>query len=426
MQIEVVTIGDELMLGFTVDTNAGTIARKLAEAGVEITWRTTVGDSVENIAMAVRIGLDRTGAVVTTGGLGPTADDMTRETIADIFGRRLVLDEERLARLRKRWEERRMHGAFPESNVSQAMIPEGADVLENRRGTAPGLWLEDDRNRWVAMLPGVPREMRGMLEEELIPRIVARMGSPRVIRSLTLRTTGIAESSLAELIGDEKEEFAPASIAFLPGADGVDLRLTVRGETAEASDVILEGGAAKIRARVGRYLYGEGTGDLAAAVVGLCRAGRQTVAIAESCTGGLLGARLTEVAGASDVFLGGVVAYDNRVKREQLAITASDLEVHGAVSEPVAQAMARGVRERLGATLAVAITGIAGPTGGTPEKPVGTVCVAVEGSSSSVRTFRLVGDRAEIRHRAAQAALAMMRAMLMGHADERLTLENIQ
>ena len=415
MRIELITIGDELMLGFTIDTNAAHIGRELSAIGVEVVRRTTIGDAAGDIERAVREALDRTGAVVTTGGLGPTSDDRTREVIASMFGRRLVLDRARLDALRSRWAERKMYGPFPESNVAQAMIPEGADVLTNRHGTAPGLWLEDDRKRWVAMLPGVPREMRGMLAEELLPRLRGLTPDAAVIRSRTLRTTGTAESTLADLIGDTATALSPVTLAYLPGVDGVDLRLTVRGVPGAEADRILDDRLLKLRGRIERYVYAEGDSDLAAAVIALCRAEGRTIAVAESCTGGMLGARLTAVAGSSTVFVGGVIAYDNRVKREQLGVDPAELETHGAVSEPVVRAMARGARERIGASIGVGITGIAGPDGGSIEKPVGTVWIGLDGDPAEARCFRFVGDRTEIRQRAAQAALSMIRQSLVGN-----------
>jgi nicotinamide-nucleotide amidase len=202
MRIEIVTIGDELLLGFTIDTNAAHLARELAALGAGIVRRTTVGDEASDIADGVRDALDRSGAVITTGGLGPTSDDRTKESIAVLFGRRMVLDEEILANLERRWASR-FTGPLPASNRQQAMVPEGARILVNRHGSAPGIWLEDERGRWVAMLPGVPREMRGMLGDELLPLLRDRVGvAATVVRSATLRTTAIAESALADRLGD--------------------------------------------------------------------------------------------------------------------------------------------------------------------------------------------------------------------------------
>ena len=414
MQIEVVTIGDELLLGFTVDTNAAHLARELAAAGIGIARRATVGDEAPQIVAAIRDALDRTGGVITTGGLGPTSDDLTKPAIASLFGRGMYLDEEHVAWMRERW--RRLFGRqMPESNVQQAMIPEGARKLTNNHGSAPGIWLEDERGRWVAMLPGVPREMRGMLADTLLPilRERAGAGAASVIRSLTLRTTGVGESLLADRIGDAKARLGELSLAYLPGWEGVDLRLTTRGLSAEAAAAELARGADVLRERVGDAVYGEGATDLAAVVLERCRGAKLTVAVAESCTGGLLGARLTTIPGSSDVFVGGVIAYANDVKRELLGVPAADLESDGAVSEVVARRMASGVRARTGASVGLAITGIAGPDGGTAEKPVGTVWIALDLEGEvTARRLQLIGDREEIRRRSTQALLETLRRAL--------------
>jgi nicotinamide-nucleotide amidase len=414
MFLELITIGDELLLGYTVDTNAAHLARELAAVGVSIVRRGTVGDDASDIASAVREALDRTGAVITTGGLGPTSDDRTRPVIAELFGRELIPDEERWDALRALWKERG-RGEIPLTNRTQIMIPRGATVLTNRHGTAPGIWLEDGRGRWCAMLPGVPREMRGMLADELMPRIVARLDGGRrvVVRSRTLRTTGVAESKLAELLGGLAGGSDGLSLAYLPGQEGVDLRLTSRALPADGADAALANGIAALRASASRYVYAEDRTDLASVVLAECDRRQLTIAVAESCTGGLLGARLTEIPGSSSVFIGGVIAYSNAVKQDLLGVGTDTLERHGAVSEQVATEMAVGVRRRLGVDIGVSITGVAGPGGGTPEKPVGLVWMAVD-MRGEVRTHgsRFIGDRAEIRFRATQAALDLVRRMV--------------
>jgi nicotinamide-nucleotide amidase len=422
LQVELITIGDELLLGFTIDTNAAHIARTLAASGVEIVRRTTVGDEAAKIAAAVREALDRTGAVITTGGLGPTSDDLTKPAIAEIFGRQMKLDEEIATKLEERWRARFPTSRFPATNRTQAEIPEGARILTNRHGTAPGIWLEDEKGRWVAMMPGVPREMRGMLAEELLPAIKAREswkgeGESNVVLSGTLRTTGIAESAIAELLGphflgEPATELGSLPLAYLPGVAGVDLRVTVKGRPLAQAEKLVGEAIVKLRGRVGAYAYGVDDADLAAVVLDKCRASGFTLAIAESCTGGMLGERLTSIPGSSDVFLGGVIAYHNEVKRSLLGVRSEAIERSGAVSEEVAIQMASGVREKLGADVGVSVTGIAGPGGGTAEKPVGLVWIAVHASEVKARRFHVGGDRAEIRQRAAQAALEMVRRAL--------------
>ncbi len=413
MNVELITIGDELLLGYTLDTNAAHLARELASVGVSIVRRATVGDEAGDIAAAVQDALDRTGAVITTGGLGPTSDDRTRPVIAALFGRELVPDEERWEALRALWKERG-RGEIPLTNRSQIMIPVGATVLTNRHGTAPGIWLEDDGGRWCAMLPGVPREMRGMLADELLPRLQGRFGvGQSVVKSRTIRTTGIAESKLAEALGPLASGVDGLSLAYLPGQEGVDLRLTSRDRSAADADEALRVAAAKLRECVSRYAYGEDGDDLAAVVLTACEKHGLHIAVAESCTGGLLGARLTAIPGSSSVVLGGVIAYSNEVKLDLLGVGRETLDAHGAVSEPVAVEMAAGARRQTGAQIGIAITGVAGPGGGTPEKPVGLVWIAVD-LSGTVRTHgsRFIGDRAEIRFRSTQAALEMVRRML--------------
>ncbi len=416
MRVEIVTIGDELLLGFTIDTNAAHIARQLSAIGVEIVHRTTVGDTPGHIAAAVSAALDRTGAVITTGGLGPTSDDLTKPAIAALFGRAMRRDEALVVQLRARWARLRRSAPFPESNLTQAMIPEGAIVLSNAHGTAPGIWVEDERGRWAAMLPGVPREMREMLAAELLPRLRRKVDAgteaTSVIRSRTLRTVGVAESSLADELGELAGGVDGLALAFLPGVAGVDLRLTSRGLDSEAADVALSAAAVKLRASVGRYVYGEDDCDLAEVVLDLCRRRDLRIAVAESCSGGMLGERITAVPGSSDVFIGGVLAYDNSVKREWLGVRNDDLVEHGAVSEAVARTMAREVRLRFGAGIGIAITGVAGPGGGTTEKPVGTIWIAVDGPTTHVHCRQSFGSREEIRQRAAQAALDMVRRAL--------------
>ena len=414
MKIEVVTIGDELLLGYTVDTNAAHLARTLAAEGVEIERRTTCGDTAESIATAVRDALDRTGAVITTGGLGPTSDDLTKPSIAALFGRTMVLDEEHLAWMQERWRTR-FQRAMPESNRQQAMLPSGARKLVNNHGSAPGIWLEDDRGRWVAMLPGVPREMRGMLSDTLLPLVRERAGTGgRVVRSRTLRTTGIGESHIADLVATIDGGVGDVGLAYLPNADGTDLRLTVRDVAPSDADARLAAAAGRLRTVVADAIYGEDGADLADVVLALCRRYAITVGVAESCTGGMLGARLTAVPGSSDIVRGGVIAYDDAVKQSLLGVSPDQIREHGAVSEPVVRAMASGIRTALGVGAALAITGIAGPDGGSADKPVGTVWIALDlGGDVQARRFAMVGDRAEIRHRSAQAALEMLRRRLL-------------
>ena len=410
MKLEVVTIGTELLLGQILDTNAAELGRGLAAAGVEVVRHSSVADRPDAIREAVADALERTGFVVTTGGLGPTRDDMTKREVAALFGKALEMDEAVLRSLEERF--RRLGRPMAAVNRTQAEVPEGATVLPNPRGTAPGLWVEDTRGRVVVMLPGVPSEMRGLLAEEVLPRLAARSAGV-VVRSRTVRTTGVAESALAERVGAIEEEIAPLTLAYLPSIEGVDLRVTAwRLREAEA-ERLLASAAALLRERAGEHCYGEDGTDLARAVLEQLRPRGVRLAVAESCTGGLLGARITAVPGASDVFVGGVVAYDDDVKTAVLSVPRELVVMHGAVSEAVVLAMALGAQQRFAAEAALAITGIAGPSGGTPEKPVGTVWVAARYRSEARALKRVFpGDRNEIRGRAAQAALDLLRRLL--------------
>jgi len=412
VKLEVLTIGTELLLGYTVDTNAAELGRALAAAGAETTRRTTVADRPEAIRAAVAEALDRSGFVITTGGLGPTRDDMTKTVVADLFGKRLVLDERLLAALEARFK--KLGRPMPALNRTQAEVPEGATVLPNPRGTAPGLWVEDARGRVVVLLPGVPREMRGLLVEEVLPRLVARQGrEQRVVLSRTVRTTGIAESALAERVGPIEPEIAPLTLAYLPSVEGVDLRVTAWGLAPEDADARLAAVVQRLTAAVGEHGYGQDDADLAAVVLDTLRKGRHRLGVAESCTGGMIAERVTNIPGASNSFIGGVVAYADVVKTAALKVSIETLEAHGAVSEETVRAMAEGAQRLFSSDCAIAVTGIAGPGGGTPDKPVGTVWLAARVDTAARAVKRVFpGDRDEIRRRAAQAALDLLRRLL--------------
>jgi competence/damage-inducible protein CinA-like protein len=409
VKVEVVTIGTELLLGQILDTNAAELGRALAAAGVEIVRHSSVADRPEAIRAAVGDALARTGFVITTGGLGPTRDDMTKREVAALLGKPLELDAAVLRTLQERF--RRLDRPMPAVNRTQAEVPAGATVLPNPRGTAPGLWVED-RGRVVVMLPGVPSEMRGLLAEEVLPRLAKQSGGA-VVRSRTVRTTGIAESALAERVGAIEEEIGPLTLAYLPSVDGVDLRVTAWGLPEGEAERLLEAAETKLRARAGEHWYGANGADLAAAVLDQLRARKARLAVAESCTGGLLSGRITAVPGASDVFVGGVVAYDNVVKSGALDVPPELLARHGAVSEKVVRAMVASAQRQFGVDAALAVTGIAGPTGGTSEKPVGTVWLAARLGPEERALKRIFpGDRGEIRARSAQAALDVLRHLL--------------
>jgi len=412
VKLEVLTIGTELLLGYTVDTNAAELGRALAAAGAEITRRTTVRDRPEAIRAGVAEALDRTGFLITTGGLGPTRDDMTKTVVAELLDKRLVLDERLLASIEARFQ--RMGRPMPAINRTQAEIPEGAAILPNPRGTAPGLWVEDARGRVVVLLPGVPHEMRGLLVGEVLPRIVTRQGRiRRVVRSRTVRTTGVSESALAERVGPIEPEIAPLTLAYLPSVDGVDLRVTGWGLEPKDAEARLAVVVERLKAAVGEHGYGEDEADLAAVLLEALRKGRHRLGVAESCTGGMIGERITNIPGASDTFIGGVVAYADVIKTAALKVPLETLEAYGAVSEETVRAMAEGAQRLFSADCTIAVTGIAGPGGGTAEKPVGTVWLAARMHTTTRALTRVLpGGRDDVRRRAAQAGLDLLRRLL--------------
>lgn len=415
MAIELLTIGTELLLGHTVDTNGAELGRALAAVGIPVRRRTSVGDDPEIIREAADHALRRTGAVLCTGGLGPTADDVTKRVIAELFQMPLTFRPEVWEALVARFARA---GRVPaERNRCQAEVPEGAVILPNRWGTAPGLWLEGAPGLAI-LLPGVPGEMRGLLHHEVLPRLAPRAHGT-VVRSRTLRTTGIPESSLADRLEGSQPALDPLSLAYLPGVEGVDLRLTASGLTAEEADRRLAAGIVLLRQCAGSCAYGEDDNDLAALVLEAARQRSLHLATAESCTGGGLGARLTAIPGSSDVYVGGVIAYDNAVKIAALGVGPEVLTEHGAVSEEVARLMATGLLGRYPVDLAVSVTGVAGPGGGTDQKPVGLVYIGIaDRAGVAVHRHQFPGDRADVRARASQMALYRLLERLGGQAGK--------
>ncbi|WP_456426220.1 competence/damage-inducible protein A [Rhodocaloribacter sp.] len=415
MTAEILTIGDELLIGQIVNTNAAWIGERLSLLGVEVARMVTIGDGEAVIRAAIEEAVARAGVVIITGGLGPTHDDVTRNALARAFGVPLVYDEQMFEAVKERFAGRGY--AMPESNRTQALRPAGFVALPNPVGTAPGLWraeTKDGRTRVVAALPGVPHEMKTLMEREVLPRLRA-FGDRHVIRHKTLLTTGIGESHLQELIGDLSAFLGPnLGLAFLPSTSGVRLRITARGEDAEEVEERLRGLEEELRSRIGKYVFGEDDDTLEGVVGEMLRVRGLTIATAESCTGGLVCHRLTNVSGSSAYVLGGVVAYANAVKKDVLGVDPEALETYGAVSEAVARQMAEGARRRLGASVAVSTTGIMGPTGGTPEKPVGTVWVGFAGADGSwARRYRFAHDRRTNKALTSTMALNMVRVSLL-------------
>ncbi len=410
----ILSTGDELTTGRTLDTNANFIADKLVGVGLDVTAIIVVGDYPERIAWAWHAALRQADVIISTGGLGPTVDDLTTETVAAVTGRQLMLDQEVADRIRKMFEA--MGRVMPVNNLKQAQFPQGAVIIPNALGTAPGFRLDlqtEHGQRHLIVLPGVPREMKPMIEEQVLPWLQQARGSNDVYLSHTFQTFGISESALDELVAGcvAPEE---GRIAFRAAFPQISVRLTVHGPPAVAPQRLDEL-AARLRERISTYAYGEGDTTMEATVGALLKERGLTVALAESCTGGLVGHRLTNIPGSSAYVKGGVIAYSNAMKQQSLGVRAETLAAHGAVSEETAAEMAAGVRRELGSDLGLAVTGIAGPDGGTADKPVGTVCFALAAADVvHHRRYQLWGNREWVKLLSSQVALDWVRRYLLG------------
>lgn len=411
MKAEIISVGTELLLGQIVDTNAAYLSRHLAALGIDVFFRTTVGDNSVRLREVLQTAYSRADLIITTGGLGPTDDDLTIETIADYWQEKLVTDEESLAKIRTFCEQRGM--PLLKSNAKQAKRPENAKLVVNPLGTAPGIILVRDEKITVS-LPGVPVEMYSMFEESVIPYLRSCLGSrSETIISRNLKFVGIGESLLEERVHTLLENQTNPTFAPYAKSTEVHLRVTAKAKNEKEALVLLDLGQKQVMERVGEYFYGTDEADLEDIVGTMLLAKNQTITTAESCSGGLISHRLTNVAGISAVFRRGLVTYSNEAKRELLGVSAASLEQYGAVSEQVALEMAQGARHLAGSDIGVAVTGIAGPGGGSPKKPVGLVYLAVSGSKGDW-TKRCVfhGDREMIKARTAQTALMLIKKYL--------------
>jgi nicotinamide-nucleotide amidase len=403
MRAEILSVGTELLLGQIINTNAAYLSRRLPEVGIDLYRQVTVGDNLERIANAVRDALGHAEVLIMTGGLGPTADDVTSEAVALALGRDLVFDQGSAQRIRSLLQSRGV--PVLDSHMKQARVPAGSRIMPNPVGTAPGFIVDSD-GKAVCALPGVPSEMEAMAEQSLLPELRGR-APDAVIRSRVVKFIGIGESSLEHLIEDLVAAQTNPTIAFLAKTGEVHLRLTAKAATADEADALLAPVEAAVLARARQFVFGHDEESLEEAVGARLRAAGLTLGVAESCTGGLIGHRITQVPGSSGYFLGSLVTYSNAAKTRILGVPEGLLAEHGAVSEPVAQAMAAGARRVLGADLAVSVTGIAGPAGGTPQKPVGLTYIALSTpDGEKCEQHRLFGTRDMIKIRAANLALA--------------------
>jgi nicotinamide-nucleotide amidase len=407
---EIIAIGSELLTPDRTDTNSLWLTEKLNSIGIEVKLKTVVGDDDARLEETIKDALRRSRVVIATGGLGPTEDDITRKIAARAMNRRLLLNEKVLEDIRARFL--RMGRQMPEINSRQAMVIEGAEVLDNPNGSAPGMYLEHD-GRNVALLPGPPREMQPMFETHVLPKLAAKAGDVRVVRRI-LRVAGLGESAVDEKIAPVYTQYKNPQTTILFNRSEIEIHLTAQAKTESEAELLLDGLAGQIEERLGQSIFAF-RGETMEEVVGLRLAvGGFTLAVAESCTGGLISQRLTEVPGSSVYFMEGVVTYSNDAKIRSLGVDAELIEKHGAVSAEVAEAMAEGVRHRADTDFGVAVTGIAGPGGGTEEKPVGLVFIALsDDAHTEHRKLMIPGDRHLIRWCSSQAALDLLRRRLI-------------
>ena len=410
LSAEIIAIGSELLAPDRTDTNSLWLTEKLNSIGIEVKLKTIVGDDDARLEEAIKDATRRSKVVITTGGLGPTEDDITRKVAARALGRRLLLDERILADLRQRFL---AYGhVMPERNSRQAMVIEDSVVLPNPNGSAPGLFIDSDGVA-VVLLPGPPREMRPMFESHVLPQLMERAGAIMVIRR-TLRVAGYGESALDEKIAPIYTQFENPQTTILFNQTEVEIHLTARGRTEAEADALLDLVTERLEERLGHAIFSFAGEKMEEVVALKLSVGRYTLAVAESCTGGLISQRLTDVAGSSRFFIEGIVAYSNDSKMKTLGVEPVLLLEHGAVSAEVAEAMAEGIRNRAGTDFGLSITGIAGPGGGSEEKPVGLAYIALaDDAHTESRKLMIPGDRQLIRWRSSQAALDLLRRRLI-------------
>lgn len=415
MQAEIITIGDELLIGQVVDTNSAWLGSTLGDDGIKVIQITSVQDHAAQIVQAVNDALSRADIVLMTGGLGPTKDDITKKTLAEMFGMKLVRNEQVYEMVGKQLALRGI--AFTELNQGQALVPDGCTVLPNRNGTAPGMWFERDGKVLISM-PGVPFEMKALVKDEVLPRLRKHFALDANVHR-TIITFGLAESILADTIASWEEALPPyLHLAYLPSALCIRLRLSAYEIDRQKAEQEIESQIEKLSKVIPHYIIGSEDDSLESVTGTLLKTRGETLATAESCTGGNIAHRFTAMPGASEYFKGGVVAYSNEVKIALLGVNPESLNRYGAVSQSVAEQMAEGVRRATGATYGISTTGIAGPTGGTPEKPVGTVWMAVA-TPNGVFSRRMVfgSVRSQNIERASSNCINLLRLQLLGLGD---------
>jgi len=413
----IIAVGSEMLTPSKVDTNSLFITEQLNLIGIQLAFKTVVGDDRADLDAAMRETLARVDLVVCCGGLGPTDDDLTRNVVADVLDRPLVEDESITTRIRERFERRGLQ--MPEINRRQAMVPAGGRVLANTSGTAPGLWIEHG-DQVVLLLPGPPRELKPMMTSVADTILRERAGGMSLVRRV-IKITGRSESHTEEAVQPLYAQWAqatvPISATILASLGQIELHLTACCVSREQADAALDAAVQQVKDVMGLHVYSTDGRALEEVLGAMLVERKMWIALAESCTGGLIASRLTDVPGSSRYVERGVVTYSNAAKVELIGVPEEMIHAHGAVSEQVATAMAEGIRARARTSLGVGVTGIAGPDGGTPDKPVGTVCIAAASDGATrVRTFRFVGGREMVKFQASQAAMDMVRRMLLEEA----------
>ena len=405
---EILTVGNEIITGLVADTNSGMITRRLETLGISVARHVSVGDDEDQMTEALKQAMERVDCVIITGGLGPTHDDITKHVLCRFFDSKLVTDSKVKRQIDSIFKSRGRE--TPQASYAQAEVPEKAAILHNTKGTAPGLLFEENGKR-IYSLPGVPMEAEHLLETYIVPHLES-LGAKKIQHRI-LKTTGIPESVLWEEIGSVSLFEDHVKVASLPSLLGVRIRFTATGKDLNETTVKLDAAEKLLRQKIDHHIFAVDDETLEGNIGKLLKDNNWTLAVAESCTGGLIGHRLTNISGSSNYFLEGAVTYSNEAKQARLGVDPALIQTHGAVSEPVATAMAEGIRKRAGSDFGLAVTGIAGPTGGTPDKPVGLTYIAVTGTQGTrCEKFRFHQDRVRNKERAAQAALNLLRLYL--------------
>lgn len=412
MKAEIISIGSEILRGQIIDTNANFIAKKLVESGIDLEHISAVSDKPESLLSTLKLALQRSGLIITTGGLGPTEDDITYQTIARALNLKLIKypeAEENLKRILKK-----INKTISPSNLKQVYLPEGAKIIINQYGTAPAMILEKD-NKIVCSFPGVPHEMKNLIEENLIPYLKEKFPPSMIKKSKILKITGLGESSVNELIRDYMNKQTNFSFGIYANPEDIQIQITTQALTEKETEKLLQSSANRLTKILGNYVYGTDKQSLEEVVGNLLKTKKLKVAVAESCTGGMLGEMITRIPGSSEYFQGGVISYNVRIKEDLLKVSSKVIRKYGEVSRQVAKLMAEGVRINCHSDIGISITGIAGPGGATEKKKVGLAYMALaNGKKTITQKHQLFGSRQLIRLRSARRALNMLRMYLMG------------